>query len=49
MDKFVTLTAIAAPINMDNVDNDQVIPARYLKVARAEGDEVIVGRDLMEI
>ena len=34
MDKFVTLTAIAAPIDMDNVDNDQVIPARLMRKPR---------------
>jgi 3-isopropylmalate/(R)-2-methylmalate dehydratase small subunit len=34
MDKFVTLTAIAAPIDMDNVDNDQVIPARLMRKQR---------------
>jgi 3-isopropylmalate dehydratase small subunit len=37
MDKFVTLTAIAAPIDMDNVDNDQVIPARLMRKQRDEG------------
>lgn len=34
MDKFTTLTAIAAPIDMDNVDNDQVIPARLMRKPR---------------
>jgi 3-isopropylmalate/(R)-2-methylmalate dehydratase small subunit len=34
MDKFVTLTAVAAPIDMDNVDNDQVIPARLMRKQR---------------
>ncbi|MGE5526421.1 MAG: 3-isopropylmalate dehydratase small subunit [Rhodospirillaceae bacterium] len=37
MDKFVHLTAIAAPIDMDNVDNDQVIPARLMRKQRDEG------------
>ena len=37
MDRFVTLTAIAAPIDMDNVDNDQVIPARLMRKQREDG------------
>jgi 3-isopropylmalate/(R)-2-methylmalate dehydratase small subunit len=38
MDKFVTLTAVAAPIDMDNVDNDQVIPARLMRKPRFNGN-----------
>ena len=34
MDRFTTLTAVAAPIDMDNVDNDQVIPARLMRKQR---------------
>jgi 3-isopropylmalate/(R)-2-methylmalate dehydratase small subunit len=34
MEKFTTLTAIAAPIDTDNVDNDQVIPARLMRKLR---------------
>ena len=37
MDKFVSLTAVAAPIDMDNVDNDQVIPARLMRKQRDDG------------
>ncbi len=37
MDKFISLTGIAAPIDMDNVDNDQVIPARLMRKQRDEG------------
>ena len=37
MDPFITLTARAAPIDMDNVDNDQVIPARLMRKSRADG------------
>lgn len=37
MDKFISLTAVAAPIDMDNVDNDQVIPARLMRKQRDEG------------
>lgn len=37
MDRFVQLTAVAVPIDMDNVDNDQVIPARLMRKQRDEG------------
>jgi len=36
MDKFTTLTAIAAPIDIDNVDNDQVFPARFMRRSRRD-------------
>jgi 3-isopropylmalate/(R)-2-methylmalate dehydratase small subunit len=31
MDKFTTLTALAAPLKRSNVDTDQIIPAVFLK------------------
>ena len=31
MDKFTTLTGIAAPLPMINVDTDMIIPKNYLK------------------
>jgi 3-isopropylmalate/(R)-2-methylmalate dehydratase small subunit len=34
MEPFVTLTAAAVPIDMDNVDNDQVLPARLMRKPR---------------
>jgi len=37
MDKFTTLKAVAAPIDMDNVDNDQVLPARLMRKQRSDG------------
>ncbi|MEQ9641180.1 MAG: 3-isopropylmalate dehydratase small subunit [Alphaproteobacteria bacterium] len=37
MEKFTSLTAVAAPLAERNVDTDQIIPARFLKVPRAHG------------
>src|SRR5246127_3948383 len=37
MDKFTTLTAIAAPLPMANVDTDMIIPARFLKTIKRTG------------
>ena len=37
MDKFTTLTAIAAPLNLANIDTDKIIPARFLKTIKRTG------------
>ncbi len=37
MEKFTQLNGTAVAWRRDNVDTDQVIPARFLKVSRAEG------------
>ena len=37
MEKFVSVTARACPLGLANVDTDQILPARYLKVKRAAG------------
>ncbi|MDA0238752.1 MAG: 3-isopropylmalate dehydratase small subunit [Proteobacteria bacterium] len=37
MDKFTTLTAVAAPMPMVNVDTDMIIPARFLKTIKRTG------------
>jgi len=37
MDKFTTLTAVAAPLPLVNVDTDMIIPARYLKTIKRTG------------
>jgi len=37
MEPFKSITAVAVPIDMDNVDNDQVIPARLMRKPRSEG------------
>jgi 3-isopropylmalate/(R)-2-methylmalate dehydratase small subunit len=37
MDTFTTLTGVAAPIKMANVDTDKIIPARFLKTIKRTG------------
>lgn len=37
MERFETLSAVAAPIDQPNVDTDQLIPARFMRKPRAAG------------
>ncbi len=37
MDKFTTLTSTCVPLPIENVDTDQIIPARFLKATSREG------------
>ena len=37
MQPFTTLTSTAAPLRMENVDTDQIIPAQYLTAVTKEG------------
>jgi len=37
MEKFTTLTGIAAPLPMINVDTDKILPAVYLKTIKRTG------------
>jgi 3-isopropylmalate/(R)-2-methylmalate dehydratase small subunit len=37
MDKFTTLTGVAAPLPIDNVDTDMIIPKQYLKTIKRTG------------
>jgi 3-isopropylmalate/(R)-2-methylmalate dehydratase small subunit len=37
MDKFETLTGVAAPLAIDNVDTDMIIPKQYLKTIKRTG------------
>ena len=37
MDKFTTLTAVAAPMPIINVDTDMIIPKQYLKTIKRTG------------
>lgn len=36
-EKFITLTSTAVPISIENIDTDQIIPARFLKATTREG------------
>jgi 3-isopropylmalate/(R)-2-methylmalate dehydratase small subunit len=42
MDKFTTVTAVAAPLPMINVDTDMIIPKQFLKTIKRSG----LGKDL---
>jgi 3-isopropylmalate/(R)-2-methylmalate dehydratase small subunit len=46
MDKFHTLTAAACPIDLNNLNTDQILPARYLKWTRAMGLGNVLFQDL---
>ncbi len=35
--KFVTFTSQAVPLNIENIDTDQIIPARFLKAVERKG------------
>ena len=37
MDKFTTLTSVAAPLKIANIDTDKIIPAHYLKTIKRTG------------
>jgi len=37
MKKFTTLTGVAAPLPMINVDTDKIIPKQYLKTIERKG------------
>ena len=37
MQKFITLTSTVVPLPIENVDTDQIIPARFLKATSKEG------------
>ena len=46
MQPFTKFTAIAAPMDRDNIDTDQIIPARYLMMPRDKRYKTYVFRDL---
>jgi 3-isopropylmalate/(R)-2-methylmalate dehydratase small subunit len=37
MEKFLTLNSTAVPLPIENIDTDQIIPARFLKAVTREG------------
>ncbi len=37
IEKFITITSTCVPLSIENVDTDQIIPARYLKATSREG------------
>ncbi len=46
MQPFTKLTAVAAPLDMSNVDTDKIIPARFLRKARGPGYERLLFHDI---
>lgn len=46
MEKFIRLTAKACPINVSNLNTDQILPARYLKWPRSNGLGKVLFQDL---
>jgi 3-isopropylmalate/(R)-2-methylmalate dehydratase small subunit len=46
MDKFIRLTAIACPLDVANLNTDQLLPARFLKVPRSAGLATALLHDL---
>ena len=50
-DKFNILTSSAVPLPIENVDPDQIIPARFLKATKREafGDNLLETGDTTEM
>ncbi|QJR10956.1 3-isopropylmalate dehydratase small subunit 1 [Usitatibacter rugosus] len=48
MKPFTTLTAVAVPLDIVNVDTDRIIPARFLRQPRSAGYENFLFADLRE-
>ena len=46
MEKFTHLTAVACPLDVANLNTDQLLPARYLKWPRAAGLGKVLLQDL---
>jgi 3-isopropylmalate/(R)-2-methylmalate dehydratase small subunit len=45
---FTTLTSVAVPLDMVNVDTDRIVPARFLRNPRSAGYENFLFHDLRE-
>ena len=48
MEPFTTLTAVAVPLELVNVDTDQIVPARFLRQPRSAGYHNFLFHDLRE-
>jgi len=48
MEPFTTLTAVAVPLDLVNVDTDRIVPARFLRKPRPAGYENFLFHDLRE-
>ncbi len=48
MEPFTTLTAVAAPLPIANLDTDRLIPARFLRQPRSAGYQNYLFHDLRE-
>lgn len=48
MEPFTTLSAVAVPLDLANVDTDRIVPARFLRQPRAAGYQNFLFRDLRE-
>src|SRR5471030_1832642 len=46
MQPFTKLTAIAAPLDMANIDTDKIIPGRFLRKLRGPGYERLAFHDI---
>jgi 3-isopropylmalate/(R)-2-methylmalate dehydratase small subunit len=46
MEKFTSITAIACPLPAENIDTDQILPARYLKLPRKGEHGKVLFQDL---
>lgn len=46
MEAFTKLTAIAAPLDMANIDTDKIIPARFLRKLRGPGFDKLAFHDI---
>ena len=44
MDKFTTLTGVAAPMPLVNIDTDMIIPKQFLKTIQRSG----LGKNLFD-
>jgi 3-isopropylmalate/(R)-2-methylmalate dehydratase small subunit len=48
MEPFITLTAVAVPLDLVNVDTDRIVPARFLRQPRSAGYQNFLFHDLRE-